>query len=146
MKTKSLILFVLAILLSLSVDAQVVVAHSPSVVPDLQKTTKRKPVKTKLKKGQSKDLNFFVFANNVYTFELDIPNKLKKVNFVLINEQGDIIFDNAIAGFCAAAVLYADISQRVTLKITTQPPKFFELNKKYFEVGVKLSYKRNTTS
>lgn len=146
MKTRSLLLIILSVLLSLSVNSQVVVASSSSVMPDLQKTTKRKPIKTKLKKGQTKDLNFFVFANNVYTFELNIPKKLKKVNFVLINEQGEIIFDNAIAGFCNSAVLYADVSQKITLKITTQPPRFFEGNKKYFELAIKLSYKRNTTS
>ncbi len=146
MKTKAIILVILAILFSIPLQSQVVIPRRNVSLAINSQAKKHKPIKTKIRKGQTKNLSFYVFENNTYVFDLDVPAKLERVNFLLINQAGEVIFDNAIADFCTSAVLYAESNQKITLQIITQPPKFFETKKKSYELGVKLSYSKSTAS
>ncbi|MBN2893284.1 MAG: hypothetical protein JXL97_15540 [Bacteroidales bacterium] len=146
MKTKFTISIIIALLLSFSINAQVVVSNSKSSSNLFEKTTKRSPTKVNMKKGQTKNLSFYVFANNVYTFDIEAAQKLGDLNFRIITEDGEIIFDNALAMYNSVATLYAEKTEKITICLTSQPPKIFQANKKFYEVKVKVSYKRNTSA
>lgn len=145
MKTKTIFSIIIALLISFSIQSQVVVANSKSVIPTFEKTKKKSPTKTTMKKGQTKDLHFYVFKDNAYTFDIEAAKKLGKINFRIINSEGEVLFDNALAGYATSATLYADETQRITISFTTQPPKIFQSNKKTYDVKIKVNYKRNSS-
>jgi hypothetical protein len=142
MKTRNIILTAIAILISVGLNAQNVVAHNTTAFSNLNNGNKKKPVSTKMQKGQIKDLTLFLFKGNTYTFEINPHRKIKDVNFIILNEKNEIIFNNAIANNCNSAIIFADETQRITIRLTTQPPSFLESDKKYYEVQIKVFQKR----
>lgn len=112
-----------------NLNAQTVVAQNNDL--NSANLEKKAPIELKMKKGQSRDVTLYVFQNNSYYFELTTPKKVKNTNIVIINEQGDIVYDNAIASFCSSATIYPVKNERLTLKIITQPAKVLENNDSY---------------
>jgi len=143
MKAKFIILAIITTLLTLSVNAQVVVANQKSNQM-FDKGTKRTPSLIKIKKGQTKEINFYVFNGNVYSFDFEASSKLGNVNIRIESESGETLFDNALEMYCSSVTLFADSNQKIKIYLTTQPPKMFQGNKKQFEVKFKVSYKKNT--
>lgn len=142
MKTKITFILILSFLFSISfANAQVVVSNDNSKVT-FQKSKKRTPSKFDMKRGQTKNLNYFVFAGNAYTFDVVPANKLGNVNFRITNEEGDMLFDNSLVSYSYSAIVYAETSQRIIVSITTQPSKFFQSKKKEYDVKVKVSYSK----
>lgn len=146
MKTKNLILFLIVAIFSFQASAQVVRSNKTSIVPSFEKQKKKKPVELSMKKGQTVELHFFVFENKAYTFTVNASAKLKDVGFRIINDQGDVLFDNALAAYTNSVILYADRTQKVSFKISVQPAKFLESNSKKYNVTIKVSYKQNMST
>lgn len=127
-------------------SAQVVMSNKTSIVPSFDKQDKKKPIELSMKKGQTVDLKFFVYEGKAYTFTVDASIKLKDVGFRIINDQGDVLFDNALAAYTNSVILYADRTQKVVFKVTTQPAKFLESNNKKYNVTIKVMYKQNMST
>ncbi len=144
MKTKSIILIILILITASNLNSQIVVANNSSNFANFLKLKKRKPIKTEMKKGDTKELKFFLFEDYRYTFSLKTSNHLKNVNFRLINKDNKVIFDNAVSNLCNSVIIYIDKTQRIRMIITTQPPNFKEKNNKYYKLKININKaKRN---
>jgi len=146
MKTTSILAFILFLLFSFSAQSQVVVANNSTFLSKFDLKKNKRPVSTKMKKGQTRELTFAIFKNNAYTFDFDSPKQMKQLNFIIENEDGEIIFDNAIASYCNSVIIYAQKTQKIKVILTTQPPKFFQLNKKSYKINIKVAYEQNIAS
>ena len=146
MKTIFSLTLILFLIFSFSLESQVVVANNSTNFPKFDNKKKKRPIQTKMKKGETKEFLLYVFKDNVYTIDFDVPKKFKRLNFRIENENGDIIFDNAISSYCTSAIVYAKNTQQLKLIITTQPPNFFQSNKKQYKINIKITYERNKSS
>jgi len=142
MKTKIAIIVTTLILVAFQLHSQVVVSNSGMFGLDEGKKTS--PVALQMKKGQTKNFNLFTFKDNTYFITLNSPKKLGDLNYRVLNSNNEIIFDNALANYTNSIVIYAEKSEKITLQITSQPPKFLQSNKKSFEVSISVSHKRTT--
>ncbi len=146
MKTKSILLALFSIFLAFQVNAQVIISRRTRIIPTFEKQTKRRPVNLKMKKGQTVDLKFYVFQGKAYTFTVNAATRLNKVGFRILNDQGEVLFDNALAAYTNSVVLYADRTQKIIFKLTTQPTRFLERDNKRYNISIKVAYKQNIST
>ncbi len=146
MKTKIFILSFLVSIFALDINSQVVISYQTSFINSFENAKKRTPATFKLKKGQTKDYNFYVFPHKEYLLTFKVPKDIKYWGFRILNENGEVLFDNALAGNTNSAVIYSDETQKITVRLTLQPPKFAKQSKKRYEIKLKIAYRSNLIS
>jgi hypothetical protein len=144
MKTTIFTLLLLSFIIFFQLsDAQTVTALEPDFVINFDNAKKRTPATLKIKKGQTRDYKFFVFQGKAYLLTFKVPTGVKYWGFRILDENGNVLFDNALVGNTNSAVIFADETKKVTVRLTVQPPRLIKNSKKVYEFKLKIAYKKS---
>lgn len=106
----------------------------------------KKPIEIKIRKGYSRDIKIKVIENNTYYLNFEIPQKLKTTNIIVLNEENQILFDNALYSFTENIVLKSKTNGTITIRLTTPAPKLLESNKHLHTIKININYQNDLSS